>query len=586
MDWLKELEKRIGKKIKIGSKIRCLNPKHDDKEPSMHIYENHAYCFGCGFVFPPKDKSMIAESFQFLLNESAANVNKFHKIQPFFYDKNKIFWLWNWEKSCYEICDEIELLSIIDKKLGFQGSTIKKQVKQEYLDAFKLIGRRKKPKEPKKNWIQFDDFISPINIDGSPWGHEAGLDAGPDYFFTNPIPWRPSKSEKTPILDKLFEEWVGKKYIKTLYEIIAYCCYRDYPIHLCFCLIGSGRNGKTMFQKLLYKFLGENNCISTELDLLIENRFESFKLYKKLACQLGETNWGILNKTSLFKKLIGGDLIGFEKKNKDPFDGYNHAKIIINSNSLPTSADTSEGFYRRWLIINFKNEFPEGKNIIENIPDSEFNSLARKVIKILPKLLQKGKFTNQGTIEQRKINYMLASNPLPIFIKDFCEFGDDHFVKSADLYNAYTQFLKLNKKRKVSKKEFYESLSNEGFYSEKLQKNINGENIRTQFIEGLDLKNDWKLKIHEKVSVMSMMSLNSHLDFYIESNSKTKDITDFPDTFNKKDIIFHIERLGNDKSMPIEELIEYFGSGVEKFIVDLKSTGYLFEPKPGIIKIL
>ena len=43
------------------------------------------------------------------------------------------------------------------------------------------------------------------------------------------------------------------------------------------------------------------------------------------------------------------------------------AKIIINSNSLPNSLDTSDGFYRRWLIVNFPNEFPEGRDIIATI---------------------------------------------------------------------------------------------------------------------------------------------------------------------------------------------------------------------------
>ena len=86
---------------------------------------------------------------------------------------------------------------------------------------------------------------------------------------------------------------------------------------------------------------------------MLDSRFESFKLYKKLVCTMGETNFNVLNKTSLLKKLTGQDLIGFEFKNKKPFDDYNYAKIMIASNSLPVSSDTSEGFYRRWMILDF-----------------------------------------------------------------------------------------------------------------------------------------------------------------------------------------------------------------------------------------
>jgi DNA primase len=29
--------------------IRCIVPDHEDTTPSMHLYEEHAHCFGCGF---------------------------------------------------------------------------------------------------------------------------------------------------------------------------------------------------------------------------------------------------------------------------------------------------------------------------------------------------------------------------------------------------------------------------------------------------------------------------------------------------------------------------------------------------------
>jgi len=248
-------------------------------------------------------------------------------------------------------------------------------------------------------------------------------------------------------------------------------------MHQIFCLVGSGRYVKSKFQGLITKFIGQNNMTSTELDLLIENRFESFKLFKKLVCILGETNYTKVKKTSLLKKLCGQDLIGFEKKNKDPFDDYNYAKIIINSNSLPSSGDTSEGFYRRWIIIDFPNKFPEGKDILATIPEQEYNNLARKVCTILPSLLHEGKFTNQGSIDQRRDRYIMASNPLPIYLEQFCEKRDDYFILYGELYTEYIKYLKTKNRRKVSKQEFKEALEEEGFWVEKTSKNISQENF-------------------------------------------------------------------------------------------------------------
>ena len=135
--------------------------------------------------------------------------------------------------------------------------------------------------------------------------------------MTNPIPWEVSGDPRTPRIDEIFEEWVGKDHIQTLYEIIAYCLLPDYPINRLFCFIGAGMNGKSCFLNLLRKFIGKDNICSTELDTLLSSRFEVTRLHKKLACMLGETNFNEMSKTSIIKKLTGRDTIGFEYKNKN-----------------------------------------------------------------------------------------------------------------------------------------------------------------------------------------------------------------------------------------------------------------------------
>ena len=39
----------LGISINNSGKISCLNPDHDDKNPSCHVYNDHVHCFGCGF---------------------------------------------------------------------------------------------------------------------------------------------------------------------------------------------------------------------------------------------------------------------------------------------------------------------------------------------------------------------------------------------------------------------------------------------------------------------------------------------------------------------------------------------------------
>tara|TARA_R100001530_G_scaffold113893_1_gene80854 strand:- start:137 stop:940 length:804 start_codon:yes stop_codon:yes gene_type:complete len=223
-------------------------------------------------------------------------------------------------------------------------------------------------------------------------------------------------------------------------------------------------NGKSKFLELLRNFLGEENCCSTELDTLLSSKWEITRLHKKLACQMGETNFSEMKKTSMLKKLSGGDLIGFEYKRKDPFEDTNYAKILISTNSLPATTDKTRGFYRRWLIIDFPNEFTEKKDILSEIPEEEYEALVFKSIAYLRLLLQKREFTNEGSIEERMKKYEDASNPLKKFIEEYCSVGDINAeVTKSQFEKQLNNWLKSTGQRTLSSIEITKRMRNEEF---------------------------------------------------------------------------------------------------------------------------
>jgi hypothetical protein len=75
------------------------------------------------------------------------NVKTFHNINPFFYDKNEIFWLWNKNKNKYDMSNETDMMILIDQSLSFGGQTVSRGIKGNYLEAFKRVGRINIPKE-------------------------------------------------------------------------------------------------------------------------------------------------------------------------------------------------------------------------------------------------------------------------------------------------------------------------------------------------------------------------------------------------------------------------------------------------------
>ena len=368
---------------------------------------------------------------------------QFLEIQPLYYDKGKIWWIWNKEKFKWEIVDETDILIMVDKVAMI--NTVKTKEKVEILESLKQGSRKNKPKDIKPTWIQFKNTIFDIET-----GEE--FKATSEYFATNPLPYQlnPEKFEDTPTMDRIFEEWVGKDYVKTLYEILAYCMLSDYPINRLFCFIGAGMNGKSKFLELLQKFIGIENVCSTELDILMTSRFEITKLYKKLVCQMGETNFNEMSQTSKLKKLTGGDLIGFEYKNKLPFESHNYAKILIATNSLPTTSDKTLGFYRRWMIIDFPNRFSEKKDILKEIPGEEYESLGLKCTTILHDLLEKREFHNEGSPEERMAKYEAKSDFLQDFLEAFVVQDSNGYITKHDFYVKFSSWCDEHKHRRLA----------------------------------------------------------------------------------------------------------------------------------------
>ena len=365
------------------------------------------------------------------------------KEQPLFYDSARNWWIWNAGEYRWERVDETDILNAVSD--CSECSTINSKERNEILEALQQVSRQNKPKEIKPSWIQFrDKIVDVLN------GEE--IEASPQFFVTNPIPWEfhPERIYHTPIMDRIFEEWVGAEMVKTLYEILSYCLIPDMPIHRIFCFIGAGMNGKSKFLELLRRFIGKSNCCSTELDTLLQSRFEVTRLHKKLVCQMGETNFNEMNKTSLLKKLSGGDLIGFEYKNKDTFEDKNYAKIIIATNSLPATTDKTIGFYRRWMIIDFPNQFSEQRDVLADIPDEEYQSLAVKCFLMLKDLLEQRKFTNEGSIEERIVKYESKSNFLEAFCREFVEDSINSHISVSDFNKRFEQWCKANRHREMT----------------------------------------------------------------------------------------------------------------------------------------
>lgn len=389
----------------------------------------------------------------YVIFEKEGQAKKFIEDQPLFYDRGDLFWMWDFGSRKWERKDKIDILNGI-KKLGINTINAKERI--EILNALQQVGRENMPEEVPKECIQFKDNI--INIKTT-----EEFESSPEYFSTSPIPWKIGEGEETPTMDKLFREWVGEKYVKTLYQIIAYASSSNQFMQRMIALVGGGSNGKGTFIKLLRKFIGQENCVTSELSLLSMNQFETSSLYKKLVCEIGEVSHNDLKSTNQIKKLSGEDKMRYCFKGKTPFTEDSPTTCLINTNSLPSTKDKTVGFYRRWLIIDFPNQFPIKEGIMESIPDIEFKNLAKKCVRLLKEMYKTQEFENEGDYQNRMERYEERSNPLNRFIELFCEEDFESYVSLKKFGKLLNEYLKSKFLRIMSPKEIKKKLSDEGY---------------------------------------------------------------------------------------------------------------------------
>ena len=95
-----------------------------------------------------------------------------------------------------------------------------------------------------------------------------------------------------------------------------------------------------------------------ELINIAENRFATADLLGKLANLCGDIDTRAIRQSSTFKEITGGDTIAAERKFGQPFSFRPFALLIFSANEAPFSADQSEAWFDRWLILPDAHALP------------------------------------------------------------------------------------------------------------------------------------------------------------------------------------------------------------------------------------
>jgi P4 family phage/plasmid primase-like protien len=278
-----------------------------------------------------------------------------------------------------------------------------------------------------------------------------------------PISW--DEEADCPEIDQFFREVFPGDAVELAYEILGYMLYNDNPLHKAILLYGSGRNGKGTFIRLARMLVGHNNISAVTPQALDSSQFSSAQLHGKLANLVGDVDPRIFKSTEQFKQLTGGDYMQGQHKHKDPFVFQCRALMIAAFNALPRTADTTEGFFSRWVVVPFSAFFPAGvadPTLVGRLTTQQsLQGLLRGAVGGLQQVMRRGRFTLPPSVEKATERFKMEADPLRGFIEERVLFhsSGNAFTARTDIYNGYTAWAAINGFHQMSAQRFYESFT-------------------------------------------------------------------------------------------------------------------------------
>lgn len=281
-----------------------------------------------------------------------------------------------------------------------------------------------------------------------------------------PINWDENRIIDDPVdfdtLEKTLKGTVFWKYLKecfqenkdapvmqedvfTVMESMAYILHSDNDLQKTIMFIGSGSNGKSKLLEYIDDLYGKRNTTHISIQELAEGGFVLAQLDGKLANICADVESTELRRTGKLKQLIGGEGIEVSKKYQNPYTMRSRSKFIFSANKFPYSYDQSDGFFRRYIILQWKRKFDGeskdtelGRKLREN--EAEKSLVFHVLVRMARNLRLRGDFKYTKPVNEVRTNWNNLADPVQMFVNDRLEDVAGTFVSKRDMFQTYKQF--------------------------------------------------------------------------------------------------------------------------------------------------
>ena len=266
------------------------------------------------------------------------------------------------------------------------------------------------------------------------------------FFTQNSLPFSYDPTAQCP-------KWMGflnsvwgddPQSIDTLQEMFGYILSGDTRQQKFFNIIGPRRSGKGTINKILVALLGQHNTVAPQLEELCDT-FGLQPWLGKLLASFTDARAPERNRSAVVSQLlriVGGDTITINRKNKESWNGYLPTRIVVYSNEVLQLTENSNALTGRMVVLKMTRSFYANEDTeLAHKLEQELGGIFNWAMEGLHRRLARGGhfIQPQSGIELLDLMSELG-NPIGTFTEDALEFDPLATVSKDDVFACYKRW--------------------------------------------------------------------------------------------------------------------------------------------------
>lgn len=145
-----------------------------------------------------------------------------------------------------------------------------------------------------------------------------------------------------------------------------------------------------------------------------------------------------------FKKIVTGEVMQGRHPMGRPFQFTPRVAMLFAGESLPNPEDKNRGFFRRWIVIHYRNQVAEAdvvQNYEEKVLKNERAKIASWFIQGAAAAIKRGRFDIPASVESEIGSWIMNVDSVTQFCKRYCEpapnMPHDKWLTAEDLCEKY-----------------------------------------------------------------------------------------------------------------------------------------------------